>query len=267
MYSFVLRTHQKVDRMAYRHLSELLETEPPIDLKSILHFEGPRGPDAARLKKNGNVAPWHFYQPSADNEKYLNIVRTHHDNLAKEIRKKDAVRAAFEAAWLAHALVDGLTPAHHFPYEIELENLRQSGKETRQTIAGHFFVKGTTSRDSLQRSFELIGPKGLLTTHTSFEAGAAMIIMPLRYSVGKVTEADIELLRRSSLIEVFEIYVQEIDQLKLYERFYKEGWSPALARDVRRELAPRLAKMVTLAWYSAYETATKPAKKSSRAYH
>ena len=42
--------------------------------------------------------------------------------------KNDKTRAAFEAAWLAHALTDGLTPAHHYPYQEAVSEL-MSDKE------------------------------------------------------------------------------------------------------------------------------------------
>ncbi len=45
--------------------------------------------------------------------------------LSHEIRRHNIVRASFEAAWLAHALVDGLTPAHHYPYEEKLLEVQQ----------------------------------------------------------------------------------------------------------------------------------------------
>ena len=39
--------------------------------------------------------------------------------------------------------------------------------------------------------------------------------------------------------------------LNMYENFYKRGWTPNLAQTARKELAPRMASMVTLAWFMA----------------
>jgi hypothetical protein len=250
MYSFVLHAHQKIDRVAYRQLSELTQSPLPFSVKQILHFEGRRGPDATRLKKGGGEAPWHFYTPDCDNASFLNVLRQHHARLTKELTEGNVERAAFEAAWLAHALVDGLTPAHHFPYEHELLALRREEKATRETVGSHFIVKGKNSRETVKRSFQLIGPKGLLTTHTTFEAGAAMILLPLKLAHNMPSKED-TVLARSSIVDCFEKYVREVGGLHMYERFYKRGWTQSLARDVRVELAPCMIRIVTLAWYSA----------------
>jgi hypothetical protein len=232
----------------------LLAVDPPVSLQTILHFEGPRGPDSARLKKDGQEVPWHFYQPSENDQELLQTINAHREELVNSLRASDKVRSAFEAAWLAHALVDGLTPAHHFPYEAELEQLHGRSKEMRTGARKYFLVKGNSRRDSMLRSLKLIGPKGLLTTHTTFEAGAAMIILPLRLASALPTPAELARLKQTSLVGQFEILAGEVEGFHLYERFYDRGWTPKLARDVRRELAPRMVKMVTLAWY---DTCTK----------
>ena len=56
--------------------------------------------------------------------------------------------AAFEAAWLAHAVTDGFTPAHHEPLEEQLEGLRPTddrGKKWRGKIvmAGRQWIETT----------------------------------------------------------------------------------------------------------------------------
>jgi hypothetical protein len=50
----------------------------------------------------------------------LDIIADHHDEAysGASFQQPDTERA-FQAAWLAHAVVDGLTPAHHYPYESE----------------------------------------------------------------------------------------------------------------------------------------------------
>ncbi len=127
MYAVFLHAHQKIDRIAYRHLKKLLGEGaffPP--LKSIYHFEGKNGPDATKLKNKENVdQPWHFINPlDVEDTDLHHYIADHYSALVKALKEKDEVRSAFEASWLAHALVDGLTPAHHYPYEEALEELR-----------------------------------------------------------------------------------------------------------------------------------------------
>ncbi|HUD10114.1 MAG TPA: hypothetical protein VMR28_00395 [Candidatus Saccharimonadales bacterium] len=252
MWSFFIKTHQKIDTVAYKHLSELLYPQPHLILSDILHFEGNNGPDATRLKKGASEPPWHFYNPSGNNKEFLDTLRHHYQGLVRELKAGDPTRSAFEASWLAHALVDGLTPAHHFPYESELRTLYRQEKSDRETVGSHFLVKGDNATDTVRRSFRLIGPKGLLTTHTSFEAGAGMVILPLALATARPTAADLQQLAENSSVEIFRHYVHDIEQLKMYERFYKKGWTPFLARDVRLKLAPRMVRIVTLSWYAAF---------------
>ena len=43
----------------------------------------------------------------------------------------------------------------------------------------------------------------------------------------------------------------------IYEQFYKSGWTPKLAKVVRRELVPMIVNTVTLVWYAAAAEAKK----------
>jgi hypothetical protein len=258
MYSFVLRAHQKIDKVAYRHLSDITDCQKYFTFKEVIHFEGRRGPDSPKLKRGGGQPPWHFYDPDGENDEYFRVVKSHYDSLVKEIKLGDHDRSGFEAAWLAHALVDGLTPAHHYPYEEQLEELRSENKSTRETIRGHFIVKGGSFLGTVRKSSQLIGPKGLLTTHTTFEAGAATIILPLLLMKATLTQADLTSAKGyGGLVESFKLYVAEIDSFHMYERFYRKGWTPSLSLDIRRELAPRMVKIVSLAWYCALKEANK----------
>ncbi len=258
MYAFVLRAHQKIDKVAYRHLSDITDCSKLFTYRDIVHFEGHRGPDSPRLKKGGGQPPWHFYDPDGKNEDYFRVVKSHYDALLKEVKLGDRNRAGFDAAWLAHALVDGLTPAHHYPYEEQLEELRSENKSTRETVRGHFIVKGKNFRETVWKSSQLIGPKGLLTTHTTFEAGAATIILPLLLIKATLPEEVLDKVDGyDSLVEYFKLYVSEIDAFHMYERFYRKGWTPSLSLDIRRELAPRMVNIVTLAWYCALKEANK----------
>ncbi|MDB5169240.1 MAG: hypothetical protein JWO41_596 [Candidatus Saccharibacteria bacterium] len=258
MYAIVIHAHQKLDRISHRHLLNLLPkgTFFP-SLKDVLHFEGSNGPDAVKLKKDTRVEqPWHFIDPSDEDDVHLQGSITHHyDGLVKALKAKDEVRSAFEAAWLAHALVDGLTPAHHYPYEQELAELRGEERHTRKGIIGRGFIKGDNLGQTIKHSLRLVGPKGLLTTHTAFEAGAYAIIMPLSLKRALPSDQDLQAVTNHGILGLFSQMVKEVDELKIYDRFIADGWTQRLSRDVRQELAPRMVRMVLLAWYAAAEEA------------
>jgi hypothetical protein len=226
-----------------------------LNLEDILHFEGKRGPDSTRLKKGGNEPPWHFYEPGAKNDEFTAEVENHFSGLVESLKSNNSERANFEASWLAHALVDGLTPAHHFPYREALEDLYGKDIMERETVRSHFVVKGDSYKETMKKSIKLVGPKGLLTTHSTFEAGAAMIIMPLTLTNIKVTKEELGSISRETLLACMDLHAQQIAEYKMYQRFYKAGWTPKLVRDVRLHLAPAMVKVVALAWYAAYKEA------------
>lgn len=262
MYSIIFHAHQKLDRVAHRHLTNLLPAGhffPTIT--QVLDFEGPHGPDGAKLKRMETGQPWHFVDPLDANDTDLHgQILMHYQGLVKALRQGDDVRAAFEASWMAHALVDGLTPAHHFPYEAELSRLRGGQeRDTRRGLVGRLYVKGDTVSKSVLQSLKLVGPKGLLTTHAMFEAGAYALIAPLRFKRALPSEADIESIQADGVINVFKRIAREVAELNLYERFYARGWTQRVSHDVRRELAPRMVRMVTLAWYAACHEAAEDA--------
>ncbi len=260
MYAVVFHAHQKINRVAYRHLRHLAG-KPEIwpSLRNIQHFEGKRGPDASKLKNNPGAGelPWHFVDPFDDSDRDLiHTIQYHYDELVAALRSDNRTRSAFEAAWLAHALVDGLTPAHHYPYEEELEDLRGGeNRVSRTSVMRRITVQADTRRETVMRSLKLVGPKGLLMTHTAFEGGAFMIMQPLSLDKALPTREDIAEVQRLGITAYFERQAREIAAFNLYEKFYKYGWTPRLARIVRNEMAPRMVSMITLAWYSALEDA------------
>lgn len=259
MYAIVLHAHQKINKTARRHLRQLLDPAAFFPgAKSIMHFEGSNGPDASKLKKQNQDQPWHFVDPFDDSDGELNrLIELHYDELVAALRNDDLVRSAFEASWLAHALVDGLTPAHHYPYEEKLAELRGEDRTTRNGLMGRAFVHGDTWLQSLQRSLKLVGPKGLLTTHAMFEGGAWAIMWPLRLAKAKPSHADLDRLETEGIVTIFRQMALEIAELNIYGRFINRGWTLPLSRDIRRELAPRMVRMVTLAWYGAAREAAK----------
>lgn len=257
MHSIIFHAHQKIDRLARRNLASL---EPLVyfpSIKQILKFEAGRGPDGAKLKRHKHSRqPWHFVNPDDQLESEIHSeISFHYHGLVEALKQKDQTRAGFEAAWLAHALVDGLTPAHHYPYEEELEDLRGTHRDTRKGLAGRLYVKGGSVTKTVKKSAKLIGPKGLLTSHAMFEAGAFTIIAPLRLAKSLPDAKDIAEYTHANLVTYFNKMVGEVDALNIYERFCKVGWTQSVARDVKKELAPRMVKIVTLAWYSAVQEA------------
>jgi hypothetical protein len=253
MYAVIFHAHQKIDKVAHKHL---LELGPDIffpGIKQVLHFEGIKGPDSTKLKRPSNVEqPWHFIDPMNDNDTKLeSLITAHYEQLVKNLKNKDDVRSGFEAAWLAHALVDGLTPAHHYPYEEELEKLRGESRNTRKGIAGRAFVKGETLGQSFAKSLKLIGPKGLLTNHAMFEAGAYAIIAPLKLASAMPNHEELAKVATLGINKEFKDLVREVAGFNLYVRFCSAGWTRSLSQDIKQQLAPRMVKMVTIAWYSA----------------
>ncbi len=254
MYAVFLHAHQKIDRTAYRHLLQLCGRPAFFPkLQHIVHFEGHNGPDAAKLKNKLNVEqPWHFIDPFDSKDTALHgQIRCHYNGLVKALKARDEIRAAFESAWLAHALVDGLTPAHHYPYERELELLRGDSRHSRKGLIGRAYVKGESPKDSFRRSYQLIGPKGLLTNHAMFEGGAYTIMRPMKLARAIPGPVELEAVRQSGIVEMFKRFAREIGTLDMYHRYETKGWTPGLMRDIRRELAPRMTMIVTLAWYAA----------------
>lgn len=249
----LLGTHQKIDRVARKHLEGLLPACYFPGIRAILHFEGNNGPDAIKRKSPAKDEPWHYIQPFDESDTQLiELIEHHYQALVKALKTKNGTRAAFEAAWLSHALVDGLTPAHHYPYEEKLVELRSGrGIETRTTIKAKLLMPGETRRHQVSNNWKMWGPKGLFTTHAAFEWGVATLMKPMKLAKAAPTKTDIEALQTMGLGTWFRHYAQDVARLELYDRFYARGWTTSLAREVRKQLAPSLVRAVSLVWYAA----------------
>jgi hypothetical protein len=250
----LLGAHQKLDRLARNSLRHLLQDNTVFPAsRTILHFEGVNGPDAIKRKSPAKDEPWHYYAPFDDTDnKLIDLIEVHYDQLTAALKRKDDIRAAFEAAWLAHTIVDGLTPAHHYPYEELLTELRGgAGIETRTSVKDKIVLPGDTRREQVRNNWKMWGPRGLLTTHGFFEFGVAALIAPFGLKTVEVKEADMKDLYEYGVLELFRRKAKEISSLDMYHRYYEQGWTPRLARQVRNHLAPAIVKMVTLAWYAA----------------
>lgn len=249
----ILGAHQKIDRVARHHLKRLLDDDEVFPAaRRILHFEGKNGPDGIKRKSPAKDEPWHYYSPFNDDDSQLiELINSHYKLLVKELKNGNNERVAFEAAWLSHAIVDGLTPAHHYPYEEKLTELRGEGIETRTTIKEKLIIPGDTKREMVENNWKMWGPKGLINSHGLFEFGVATLIAPLSFSDSLPDQAMIDTARDIGIAEQFKRTAREIAVLDMFERYRKRGWTTRLAYEVRHRLAPAIIQTVTLAWYCA----------------
>jgi hypothetical protein len=249
----ILGSHQRINRMARQALSQYLTDNSAFPSnRLLLHFEGKNGPDGLKSKSSGQDEPWHYYDPfDPEDGQLLALISEHYGNLVVELKNHNRERSAFEAAWLAHAILDGMTPSHHYPFEEELEKLRGQPKETRTTNIKKVIMPGNSKRDKIYKNWQAWGFKGLFTTHFAFEWGAATIIATLNKRIALPNRYDLKTIKLVGLIEYYKRLTREIAVLDMYDDFFRNGWTSRLAKVVKKELAPRMAVMTTLAWYMA----------------
>ena len=254
----IIGAHQKVDRVAFKFLGEITNHNRKFPrLKDVLYFEGKNGPDGIKSKSPAKDEPWHFYDPfDPDDTKLLELLEMHYLELVKQLKKGSPERATFDAAWLAHGLVDGLTPAHHFPYEEKLMEIRGGeSMETRDSIKDKIIMPGRSISEKLKNNWLMYGFKGLMSMHGFFEIGVGLLLAPIKMKNAKPTRRELEELTEIGYAEVFKRAAREIALLDMYDRFHQKGWSVKLSRDVRNHLGPIMAKTVCLTWYSAMRDA------------
>lgn len=245
--------HQKIDRVARRNLNMLISKSVNFPTaKEILVFEGKNGPDSIKYMSPVKDKPWHFIDPSnPDDRDLIQIIQNHIHNLAKAIARDDKIKASFEAAWLAHSIVDGLTPAHHYPLHDKIEELwgkprhEITGKKTKSII------KGSGPRDTILKNWEYYGAGGVMTVHIMFELGIASAINTEKFKFVEPNVKDITLLNIEGFEAVFIHYLRQIDNMKMYDQFCQTGWTRRLTSRARKVLIPDIIKVVTLAWYQA----------------
>ncbi|MEI6850709.1 MAG: hypothetical protein WCK26_01950 [Candidatus Saccharibacteria bacterium] len=249
----IVGVHQKIDRAARRHIKKYLpKTSEFPTIKQILHFEGNNGPDGIKRKGSTEDDPWYFIDPNNPDDKVLlTTVNNHIINLSVALKNKNHIRAAFESAWLSHVIVDGLTPAHHYPLSDKIEELWGKAHTERDTIKDKNIIHGDGIRDTISKNWEYWGVGGVFTTHGMFEMGVATAIAPLNFKESILDRKDIIFLKRNSFEEVFLKSLQKINELKMYDNFGKKGWTQGLAKQTKNILVPEMIKVVTLAWYDA----------------
>lgn len=253
----IVGAHQKIDKVARKHLAKLGEGNgnfPPIKL--ILHFEGREGPDGIKRKSPSQDEPWHFLDPFDDNDTQLmELIQDHYNQLVTELRSGSLEHQAFEAAWLAHAIVDGLTPAHHYPYEREFIQLSGSKPTSAKTFREKMVMPGNTRLERWGNNIKMYGPRGLRTTHGLFELGVAAIMAPLSFAETLPTPEDIARTQSLDVARLFRNAAREIGVLDMYLNYCKKGWTPRLTWQVRHRLAPIIIRTLTLTWYKALQEA------------
>lgn len=250
----VIGAHQKIDRVCRKNLAKLLHDNRTFpSARKILHFEGKNGPDAIKRKSPAKDEPWHYYNPLDDTDSQLiDQIQDHYTLLVAQLKEGNRERAAFEAAWLAHAIVDGLTPAHHYPYEEKLDELRGgAGKETRTTIKDKLVLPGETTTERMKNNWKMWGPRGLMTAHGLFEIGVATLIAPMSFNSALPSESDIAAAQTAGLVEIFKRSAHDIASHDMFGRYQRKGWTTKLAVEVRQMLVPAIINTVTLAWYLA----------------
>jgi len=258
----VMGVHQKIDRVARRHLKHHLGRDVYFpSITSILHFEGLNGPDGIKRKSPAKDEPWHYIDPSnPEDTALIGMINDHIENLATALSTKNDERAAFEAAWMAHAIVDGLTPAHHYPLEAKLEELRGGqGLETRTSTKEKLILPGKNRRHQLRNNWEYWGTNGIFTTHLAFELGVASTIAPVTFKENTLPDDAIERLKHDGFSAIFTEALRTIDAMKMYDEFTANRWTRHLANETRKTLIPDIINTVILGWYQAILIAEKKA--------
>lgn len=250
-------THQKIDRAARLILREIMANEAEDNplagfpkIHQILRFEGKNGPDGIKMKSPGKDEPWHFVNPHGDMTQMESYVKNHIHNLAQALKRQDEVRASFEAAWLAHAVTDSLTPAHQYPMEDKIVELTGKPPSARSKLRQKMFLPADTWLEGAKINWEYIGPKGVMTTHMLYELGVAIIISPAttRRLAKKPQKADVERVLDGHFMELLEEKINYVADREYYQRFALDGWTNRLAEETINELLPQISQVVALAW-------------------
>ena len=255
----VIGAHQRIDRVAKRHLIHHIGTTPFFpSIKTILHFEGKNGPDGIKSKSPSVDEPWHFINPEAGADDPLVVVITDHmHNLAVALSKQDEERAGFEAAWLSHAIVDGLTPAHHYPLAEKIEELWGKAHSERSSTKDKIMITGHNRRDTLSKNWQYWGMGGVFSAHVGYEWGVSTALAIGKFKDIGIQQSDLDRIEKEGYIPYFLESVKAIDELGTYQEYMKTGWSAYLGNVTRRKLAPLLMRNVCLAWYAASKGITK----------
>lgn len=247
--SRLVGTHQKLDWAARGLLGRFLPKKVYFpSTKEILNFEGIKGPDGLKRKSPGEDEPMHFIMPEQDDGKLMELILAHQHNLRHALEQGNQVRAAFEAAWMAHAITDGLTPAHHFPFE-ETVNELMSDKEFVKIFGNPIkgIMPGDDIMEIMRNNWLHWGAGGYMNRHIAFEMGVAVATATLtnRQITPKMTVAEFQ---KADLERDFYRSLKKIHQLDMYGRFRQRGWTADLALESKKILLPEIVRAITLGW-------------------
>lgn len=254
----LIGVHQKLDKAARQLLGHELGRDARAfpSIEKILYFEGTRGPDGIKAKSPGVDEPEHFIQPEKDDGVLRQYILDHQYNLTQALINNNHERAAFEAAWMAHAITDGLTPAHHYPFREVVDEL-MTDKDYKR-IFGHE-IKGIMRGDNIaqaaRNNWLYWGAGGVMTKHIAFEYGVAYILAPMgikRMMPKNLKKANF---KNVNIEAAFYESLKRVDSLKMYDNFLQTGWTTQLAIETRETLIPEIVRAITLGWASSIEQA------------
>lgn len=248
-------THQLLDKAARKLLAKHLPRGKFFPAsQDILQFEGARGPDGLKRKSPDQDDPSHMFGEN-NGADLIQQIMDHRYNLVQALKKHDQVRAAFEAAWMAHKITDSLTPAHHFPLSEAKEELMSNKEFVKifgEPIKG--IVHGRSALETARNNWIFWGAGGCMSKHLGYEYGVAVIAaaLPQRSIMPHVNAEEF------CLVEPKKVLYEAIDRLeiiKMYDHFRKDGWTVDLALATKNQLLPEIVRVVALLWYSAAEEA------------
>lgn len=248
----VIGIHQRIDRVARKNLKRITDKNNFPNIKSILHFEGNNGPDSIKYTTMSNDKPLHFINED-DSETLFSMVNNHSVNLSDALRQNDLIRASFEASWMAHAITDGLTPAHHFPLTGKVKELWGKSRNEFNSLKEKSLIKGENPRDTITKNWEYWGAGGVMTSHVMYELGVALSMLPSFYKHSCPNQNELIITMKNGFESVYKNSVEKIIEMDMYEKYKKSGWTRELADKTRTILLPEIIKLVTLAWYESYE--------------
>lgn len=239
--------HQRLDRAAYAMIHSFCAPGSFPSIKQIVHFEGVNGPDGLKVKSPGVADPDHFYDPLTDTGELPEHVASHYKKLVKVLGQHDMVRAAFEASWLAHYIVDGLTPAHHVLISAEIE--RVCGAVPNRD--GKFVKYIASGEGSIKKNWAIWGAKGIIPTHHNFEVGIATVMLGQPVKT-RLDQAKLAHAREIGYMAFFKSEAHQIAKLDIYTEFKEKGWTSGVAAAIRTQIAPAAVQTVGIIWLLAY---------------
>lgn len=256
----IVGTHQQLDQAARKILARYIPRGKYFpSSKEILHFEGTRGPDGLKRKSPGVDEPSHMLTPevtpASDPRTVPEIIVDHRWNLVRALKEDDRVRAAFEAAWMAHMITDGLTPAHHFPLS-NVKNELMTDKELVKVFGAPIkgMMHGRNMLETLRNNWLYWGAGGHMSKHIAYEYGVVMLAaaLPQRALTPRMGRSEFS---HVDVMTAFNDSLERIQKFKMYDRFCTDGWTTELAYDTKDFLLPEIVRAIALGWFSALEEA------------